>query len=106
MSGAEAVATGFGVALFIGGVVLLSLARRGGRRVWPIVGGVSRATESAAGLAMCFAGYHVVAYGGPPGWITFRVPEQLGWMVFVGSGVAVVGAVAADRVLPEESGGD
>lgn len=90
-----------GIVLFVVGFVLLAVARRldDGPRSWVGVGAVSKATETAAGVALVFAGYHVVAYAGPPGWVTFRVPMDLAWLVFAGGAAAVIGCIAADRVL-------
>lgn len=101
MTAAQAVGVVGGIVLFVIGFVLLAVARRldGGPRSWPIVGVVSKATETAAGVALVFAGYHVVAYAGPPGWVTFRVPMDLAWLVFVAGGVAVAGCLVADRAL-------
>ena len=90
-----------GIVLFVIGFVLLAVARRldGGPRSWLLVGWVSKATETAAGLALVFAGYHVVAYLGPTGWVTFRVPVDLAWLVFAGGAAAVIGWLVTDRAL-------
>lgn len=105
MTATEVVWTVLGVAVFVGGFALLAMARRLGAAHgnWPVVGRVTRATETTAGVALVFAGYHIVAYGGPVGWVTFRVPVALGWAVFVAAGLAVVLAIATDRVLTEGS---
>lgn len=101
MTAVEAVWLGVGLLVFVAGFTALSVARRlDDRRVaWPVIGRVSRATETAAGIALVVSGYHIAAYGGPAGWIVFRVPPSLGWLVFVASSVAVVGSAATDRIL-------
>ena len=101
MTAQQAVGVALGVVLFVIGFVLLAVARRldGGPRSWPAVGRVRTATETAAGIALVIAGYHVVAYLGPPGWVTFRVPVDLAWLVFVAGGAAVMACIATDRAL-------
>lgn len=101
MTAPQAIGVAGGIVLFVAGFVLLAVARRldGGARSWPFVGVVSTATETTAGLALVIAGYHLVAYTGPPGWVSFHVPTDLAWLVFVGGGVAVVGCLVGDRVL-------
>ncbi len=111
MTPVETASVAAGVVLFVGGFSLLSIARRldSGPRFWPVVGRVSRATETASGLALVFAGYHVVAYGGPAGWLTFRVPPDLAWLVFLACALAVVGTLVTDRFLgepAEDEGGE
>ncbi len=106
MTTPQAIGVVAGVVLFVIGFALLAVARRpeSGPRWWLLVGPVSKATETAAGLGLVFAGYHLVAYLGPPGWVTFRVPTDLAWLVFVVAGAAVVGGVVGDRVLGHGDG--
>lgn len=92
-----------GGACVAAGVVLLGLARRRRSVMVPWIGRLERAGLTTLALSLGIGGYHLAAYGGPSGLITFRVRDDLGWLVFVLCGVGTAGAVLTDRWL---SGGD
>ena len=90
-----------GGSAFILGLLLLGKSKRmvGGPGIdLPVVGRVGDVTVVTVALVLVILGYHTVAYGGPAGWVSFRVRPELGWLVYVAGGVAVAGALLAERI--------
>lgn len=96
-----------GTGLVVVGLSLVALTRRSGPGTVevPMLGRLSRASATACGLALVMGGYHLAAYLGPVGWITWHVRRDLWWLVALGCVAAVVGAVAADRLLDGDRDG-
>jgi len=107
VTGSELALVALGGVMALGGLALVGWSGRGASarelRV-PGVGRFSSITTLTAGLALIFMGYHTAAYGGPAGLIGFHVPARLGWLVYTGGVLAVIGAVAADRLEARGSG--
>ncbi|MEM8756585.1 MAG: hypothetical protein AAGF47_02240 [Planctomycetota bacterium] len=92
------------------GIGLLAISRRGGLegvQVW-WVGWVGPSSITAAGLALVFGAYHLIAYLGVPGWIALAVRRDLWWLVPIGCVVTIVGSIASERSLggARTGGGD
>lgn len=105
MNLSEATFIAIGVLFVIAGVAILVRTRQGTserRFQLPGLGAISDATAVTAAFVLLFLGYHTAAYGGPEGLLHFRVPPRLGWLVYVGGVLAVVGALLADRLEREE----
>lgn len=107
MTGTEAAFLALGGATGLAGLALVGWSGRGANarelRV-PLLGTLSSPATLTAGFALIFMGYHTIAYGGPTGLIGFHVPARLGWLVYLGGVLAVVGAIAADRLEARGSG--
>jgi hypothetical protein len=85
----------------IAGLVLLARSGRGSSETEIVVPGLGKLTGPTAvtlAIVLTFLGYHTAAYGGPVGLLSFRVSPRFGWLVYVGGVLAVVGAMAADRI--------
>ena len=90
-----------GGSLAIAGLVLLARSGRGSVETCievPGLGTLSGPTAVTLALVLIFLGYHTAAYGGPSGLLNFHVPARLGWLVYAGGVLAVIGALFADRV--------
>ena len=105
MTGTEAAFLALGAVVSLGGLALVGWSGRGVNarelRV-PWVGRLSSPATLTLGLVLIFMGYHAAAYGGPAGLIGFHVPARFGWLVYLGGVLAVVGAIAADRLDARE----
>lgn len=104
MTWAESVSVVLGGIGVAAGVVLLGLSRRRESVRLPGVGRMDRPGLTALALSLGVSGYHLAAYGGPAGLITFRVRDDFGWLVFVLCGAAITGAVLTDRWLSDGDG--
>ncbi len=76
-----------------------NLDTRGGYakdRAW--VAGLTVATRYAIGLSAIALGYHLVAWASPPAWFPVSVPIERWWLVVVGVGLTIGGALFGDRI--------
>ena len=64
----------------------------------PGIGMLTGPSAVTIAMVLIFVGYHTASYGGPDGLLTFRVPSRLGWLVYAGGVLAVIGALLADRI--------
>ncbi len=90
-----------GASLAIAGLILLARSGRGSVETPIEIPGIGMLTGPSAvtiAMVLIFVGYHTASYGGPDGLLTFRVPPRLGWLVYAGGVLAVVGALLADRI--------
>jgi len=85
----------------VAGLILLARSGRGAVETsieLPGIGMLTGPTAVTIGLVFLFLGYHTAAYGGPDGFLSFRVPPRFGWLVYLGGVLAVIGAMIADRI--------
>jgi hypothetical protein len=81
----------------LGGASLWLLARAR-REVAGVAQGMTPATKTTVGLAGLILGYHLVAYGMPPGSMPLRVPPDRLWIGGLLAALAVGVSVLIDRL--------
>lgn len=70
--------------------------------------GLAQPTTMVLGFSCLVAGYHLLAYGLPAGWLTIRVGVDRLWILGLGIGIAAGASVVLDRIerqQDERSGG-
>lgn len=70
----------------------------GGAEEPGVLWGASVTTRLVAGLSLAVAGYHLVSYALPAGWLYLRVPSDRLWILGVVLAVSVCGSLVLDRV--------